>query len=126
MEKTIIGTDTFKNIVYPYYEIKGYEDVTRELKKPIPLTTGYSSLDFPSYLKEFKHCYKKVGIGYHLKDEYINNRPTYSTKVNYREYKLKIDDNSLEQIKKRQIRWTNRAKYYEKLYDKTVNADNIE
>lgn len=125
MKKTIIATATEKNTFYPYYKIVGWEDITKELKKSIPLTTGYSSLDFPSYLKEFKHCYKKVGIGYQLKDEYINNRPTYSTKVNYREYKLEIDDKSLEQVKKRQIRWGNCAERYAALFDKYINAEDI-
>lgn len=93
-----------------YYTVIGKEEITKNISRNIPITTGFGCSCFPSYLKGFEDYYNKEKqtwgsritiCGWRLKSEYLKNRPQYTISVTYTLYDVEFTKTGKDEIKRR-------------------------
>lgn len=83
---------------------------------PIPYTTGYGMNAFPAYLRDFYSYYtyddSAYAKGWLLKNEYCQNRPSYTIEIIPVAYDIVLTDNGEEYAQQRLNQYQRLARQY--------------
>lgn len=82
------------------YTIIAERSVTKIVTPRLPFTS-YSKCVEKGYLKDYAQFYNRNGIYYTLKDEYKDNRPTYSIEVTFKRYDIELTKQGMKKARSR-------------------------
>lgn len=110
---------TLQRFINSDYIVNGVEEKRVTVTNKIPFNTyrTYKGT-FPSYLKNYRDYYFEIDeYCYALKEEYKENRPTYSIEVTKYEYDVEFTKSGKEVIKERLALHEKNAEFYKKMME---------